>query len=78
MNSANPISSFGLPELIMVSVVGFLVFAPLILALFALVSCIKSNFHDSNNKLIWVLVILFLPLIGSILYFVISPKQRIK
>jgi hypothetical protein len=51
---------------------------PLILALTALISCLKSNFQDSTNKIVWVLVILFLPLIGSILYFIISPKQRLQ
>ena len=78
MNSGPNISSFGLPELVMMSVVGIIVLLPLIFALVALVSCLKSNFQDSTNKLIWVLVILFLPLIGSILYFVMSPKQRIQ
>ncbi len=63
----------GMPELILLF--PFMII-PLILALTALISCLKSNFQDSTNKIVWVLVILFLPLLGSILYFIISPKQR--
>ncbi len=61
----------GMPELIMLT---FLMIIPLI----ALISCLKSNFQDSTNKLVWVVVILFLPLLGAILYFIISPKQRLR
>ncbi len=64
----------GMPELILI----FIALAPLILSVCALISCLKSNFQESNNKIVWVVVILFLPVIGSILYFAISPKQRIQ
>ena len=63
----------GMPELVMISI--FLI--PLILCISALVSCLSANFQDSTNKIVWILVILFLPVIGSILYFIISPKQRV-
>jgi hypothetical protein len=48
-----------------------------ILPIIALVDVIKNNFLN-NNKVIWVLVILLLPLIGSILYFIIGTKQKVK
>jgi hypothetical protein len=64
----------GMPELIVI----FFAFVPLVLSVCALISCLKSNFRDSTNKIVWVVVILFLPLIGSILYFAISPQQRIR
>ena len=64
----------GMPEIIVI----FIMFIPLILSVCALISCLKSNFQDSTNKIVWVVVILFLPVIGSILYFAISPKQRIQ
>jgi hypothetical protein len=75
MNSAPSLGPIGMPELIVFSI---FMLIPLIVALTALISCLKSNFQDSTHKLIWVLVILFLPLLGSILYFIISPKQRLQ
>ena len=75
MYTATPSFAIGMPEIIMLLI--FMVI-PLIFALTALISCLKSNFEDSTNRLVWVLVILFLPLLGSILYFAISPKQRLR
>jgi hypothetical protein len=49
---------------------------PLVLWLWALIDCLKSNF-SSSNKLIWILLIIFLPILGSILYLVIGRGQRI-
>lgn len=46
------------------------------LALIALINILKSDFRDSTTKLIWVLVVLFLPFIGPILYFIIAPKDK--
>ncbi|HEX8334364.1 MAG TPA: PLDc N-terminal domain-containing protein [Segetibacter sp.] len=48
-----------------------------IIPLIALISLLRSTFKDSLTKLIWLLVILFVPLVGSILYFVIGRNQRI-
>lgn len=48
---------------------------PLMLA--ALISILKNNFKDSTTKLIWVLVVLFMPLLGSLLYFFIGRNQII-
>ena len=43
----------------------------------ALVDALRSNFRGSSDKLIWVLIILFLPYFGPILYFTIGRQQRI-
>ncbi|MCB0460698.1 MAG: PLDc_N domain-containing protein [Flavobacteriaceae bacterium] len=48
-----------------------------ILPIIALIDVIKSEF-EGNNKLIWVLVILFFNFIGSILYFIIGAKQKVR
>ena len=50
----------------------------LLLPLFALINLIRSNFKDSSDKLIWVLIILFLPVLGSILYFLMSGNQKLR
>jgi Phospholipase_D-nuclease N-terminal len=43
----------------------------------ALIDILKSKFNG-NDKIVWVLVVLFFNLIGAILYFVIGRKQKIK
>ncbi len=50
---------------------------PLLLWIFALVDILRSEFTGSN-KIVWLLVVIFLPVIGFILYFLIGTKQKIK
>ena len=50
----------------------------ILLSIIALFSLLKSSFKDSTTKLIWLLVILFLPVAGPILYFLIGRRQRVK
>ena len=42
------------------------------------VDVLKSNFEDSTNKLIWVLVIILFPNVEAIIYFVFGRKQKVK
>lgn len=60
----------GVGELIVI----FLIF---IFPLIALIDILKSRFEE-NNKLIWLLVVLFLNIIGTLLYLFIGRKQKIK
>lgn len=53
--------------------VGLLGLVVLVLDIIAIVDCLKSN-ADTVKKLLWILVILFLPLIGMLLYFLIGRK----
>ncbi len=55
-------------------ILGLLVF---IFPLIALVDILKSKF-EGDSKLIWVIVVVFLPIMGSILYFLIGRNQKIK
>jgi hypothetical protein len=48
----------------------------MIIPLIALIDILRSEF-SGNNKLIWILVVLFFPLIGTILYFLIGRGQKI-
>jgi len=48
-----------------------------LIPLIALISVLVNKF-DGNDKLIWVLLILFLPFLGAFLYFIIGRKKRIK
>jgi hypothetical protein len=46
----------------------------LVLDIIAIIDVLKSAV-DSTKKLLWVLVILLLPVLGMILYFVIGKKK---
>lgn len=41
-----------------------------------LIDILKSDFAEINLKLIWILIVIFLPILGSILYFIIGRKQK--
>ncbi len=58
-------------------IVSVFLFLPTLLWIIALVDILKSNFKDSNNKILWVLVVILLPVIGSVLYFIIGKNQKI-
>ena len=45
--------------------------------LWMLVDCLKRNFKKDNEKLVWVIVLLFAHLIGAFLYyFIVKVKKR--
>ena len=48
-----------------------------LLPILALVDVVRSEFRGSNDKLIWVIIIVFLNIIGALLYLVIGRNQRI-
>jgi hypothetical protein len=49
----------------------------LLLPLIALIDILRSEFNGSD-KIVWVLVVLFLPLLGSVLYFLIGSSRKIR
>lgn len=63
---------FGGGLLITLAVVLFIFLFPLL----ALISALMNDFQG-NDKIIWVLIIIFLPFLGSLLYFLIGRDRRI-
>ncbi len=55
----------------------FFMLTPFMLMLIALVDILKNNF-EGYYKIVWILVVIFVPVIGAILYFVIGKQQKIK
>jgi uncharacterized membrane protein len=45
--------------------------------LIALIDILRSDF-TGNDKLIWLLVIIFIPFIGPIVYFIVGRKHKIR
>lgn len=58
--------------ILMLAFLGFCIILPLI----AIIDIIRNEFKG-NDKLMWVLIVIFFNILGSILYFSIGRKQRI-
>jgi hypothetical protein len=46
-----------------------------VLDIIAVISVLKSG-ADSGTKLLWIILIILLPLLGMILYFLMGPGRR--
>jgi Phospholipase_D-nuclease N-terminal len=47
-----------------------------VLWIFALVDLLKSN-TDTNTKILWAVIIILLPILGVILYFLIQRPKNV-
>ena len=47
----------------------------LVLDIIALVSLLKSG-ADTGTKILWALLIILLPVLGMVLYFIMGPGRR--
>jgi hypothetical protein len=45
---------------------------------YALIDCVKNEFRGPNQKLIWLILILFSPVIGTFLYLGMSKRTMEK
>lgn len=70
----NQFLAIGPWQIILILVVLFLGILPTIIAL---VDILKSEFKG-NNKIVWILVVLFANFFGAIIYFLIGREQKIK
>jgi len=50
--------------------------AVLVLDIIAIVDCLKSS-APTGKKLLWVLLILILPVVGMILYFLLGKQKAV-
>ena len=55
----------------------FIILFVILLPLLALISVLMNDFRG-NDKVMWVLIIIFLPFLGSLVYFLIGRDKRIK
>jgi hypothetical protein len=59
-----------------ITVLAILGIIALLLPIIALIDIVKNEF-SGVNKIIWILVVLFLPILGSVLYFLIGRGHRV-
>ena len=53
---------------------GFFLFA---IWVWTIIDIIKSEFKDNNEKVLWMVLVILLPFIGTVLYFAIGSKNRV-
>ena len=51
---------------------------PFFLIVAALIDIIRNQFKRPMDKLVWTLVVLFIAILGAILYFVIGKQQKVQ
>ena len=50
--------------------------AGLLCWIFALISIMKSDFRDTNEKTRWMILVILVPILGAILYFIYGRNSR--
>lgn len=68
------LGAIGGTEILLILIILLLV---LLFPILALVDIVNSKF-EGNTKLIWVIIVVFVNIIGAILYFTIGKKQKLK
>ena len=66
------VAGFMIIFLIALGIIGFAIW------LWALIDVLSSDFVKQSDKTVWIVVILFLPVLGSILYFIMGTKGKVK
>ena len=72
------LGGFGVAALVLllVAVVVLAAIAAFVFWLWMLISAVRNQGVSEGEKIAWVLVLVFLPLLGSILYFFIGHPKR--
>ena len=47
------------------------------LPVYALINLLNSQFKNDNDKIVWTIIILIIPIVGSLLYFAISDRNKL-
>lgn len=61
----------GVAEILLILLIGIV---PIGLFIYAILDLVKRDFSDSSVKIIWGLVIVFMPLLGSVIYLIAGRK----
>ncbi|MDE3743025.1 PLDc N-terminal domain-containing protein [Maribacter polysaccharolyticus] len=60
--------SFGIWQILILIIIAVLAIAPVV----AIIDITKGRFKGANDRLIWILVVLFLNPLGTLLYFLMG------
>ena len=77
MESTAPAISVIIPILVMFFM-GSIALAFFAFWIWMLIDCAKNEPDEGNNKLIWILIIVFTQLIGALIYYFVQRAERLK
>lgn len=63
------VPDLSLMMILVIALAGFLLWA------WAILSIIRNEFYGENEKLIWALLVIFVPFLGTLLYFTVGIKR---
>ncbi len=66
--------TIGIWQILLLIIIAVLIILPVI----AIIDITKSEFKGGNDKLIWILVVLFFNPLGTLIYFLIGKDQKVK
>lgn len=64
-------------EIIVVFFAMLLGLATTIVWVLAIIEIVRSDFGDKDERIIWLLLVILLPFIGTVLYLMIGRKKRL-
>lgn len=67
------LSGVGIFSILMIILFGFLL--GILLPIIAIVDIIRSRINE-NDKVVWIIIIILIPILGSILYFLLGQNRR--
>ncbi|MGC9342676.1 MAG: PLDc N-terminal domain-containing protein [Bacteroidales bacterium] len=67
------LSGVGIFSILMIILFGFLL--GILLPIIAIVDIVRSRINE-NDKVVWIIIIIFIPILGSILYFLLGQNRR--
>lgn len=73
----NTILLFGMPGGMEWMIILAGLFFVCIIPLIALIDIIRNDFRGTNDRVMWIIIVLFIPFLGSLLYFLIGRNQRV-
>ena len=51
---------------------------PAVIWLWAIIDLLRSDFSNGINKIVWAIIIIFVPFLGAILYLILGRSQKLK
>jgi hypothetical protein len=60
-------------QIFILSLIGLI---PFILIVYCLYDISRSKFKDPLNKLLWTIIVIFVPILGSVFYLILGRSQK--
>ena len=68
------LSGSGFFSILMLIIVGGLLV--ILLPVFAIVDILRNRKVNENEKVLWIILIIIIPILGAIIYFLAGPQHR--